>query len=878
MAEYKLSYTASEINEKLSKIGDSSAIIDVTELPTENINEQAFYRLLVGTFYDYGVPDPYVTCYIVDSLPEEGIPFWREESDFYVVYYSTTTNAASVYIDSNISSEEDLPVGWLAIEDYFAHWDDPWYGVISDTSTVPNNGYCLVLGYQLYQYKQNWINISDKIGWRGAGQGAEVFNTQGNIAAGDCSHAEGYETCAIGDCSHAEGCITNAIGDYSHAEGKGWQETRLLTGDIGSYIYIVDNIDFLFKGMTVIHTVSDGNESWTISAQIISIDYDSSTITLSESLSVDKALENESVTIYFGVVACGLASHAEGYETSAIGDFSHAEGEDTYAKGKESHAEGEGTVTEGLASHAEGGYTSAIGDYSHAEGSGSQVTRLLTGDINSDTYIINNIEYLSYYGTGAIVARTILDGDDSWVEYAQIIDYDLDNSTITLSESLSVDKALENESVLIYFGGVAIGEASHVEGYETHAVGNASHAEGYHSHAEGDYSHAEGDSTYAIGYASHTEGDSTYAIGYASHAEGRYTSAAGEISHAEGFFTHAEGHASHAEGYYTHAVGRSQHVQGEYNLTDPDYDEENSFERGRYAHIVGNGESNSERSNAHTLDWSGNAWFAGDVYVGSTSGTDKDEGSVKLQKAITGAPGQIVGFDSNGNAVAQEAPSGGGTTIIMSETSPSDITEGGYWYMIMTSLEAPKEMIKYTITLPTGVGYVVNPTNANDVVYGGDNYSFTVTISNGYQAGANFSVKANGVTLTASGGVYTIVDITANQTITVDGVEKAPATVTITGTGNSTYCYATINGTKYSSAASNIKVNEGDIITFGVYGRSTTYYGNVVINNSEVFEVTNQTTQTYDWTVPAGVSTISISMSYTSSSTQRRGRITVTTA
>ena len=29
-------------------------------------------------------------------------------------------------------------------------------------------------------------------------------------------------------------------------------------------------------------------------------------------------------------------------------------------------------------------------------------------------------------------------------------------------------------------------------------------------------------------------------------------------------------------------------------------------------------------------DWNGNAWYAGNVYVGSTSGTNKDEGSKKL--------------------------------------------------------------------------------------------------------------------------------------------------------------------------------------------------------------------------------------------------------
>lgn len=41
---------------------------------------------------------------------------------------------------------------------------------------------------------------------------------------------------------------------------------------------------------------------------------------------------------------------------------------------------------------------------------------------------------------------------------------------------------------------------------------------------------------------------------------------------------------------------------------------------------MGNG-SISNKSNAHTLDWNGNAWFAGDVYTGSTSGKNKDEGS-----------------------------------------------------------------------------------------------------------------------------------------------------------------------------------------------------------------------------------------------------------
>lgn len=138
---------------------------------------------------------------------------------------------------------------------------------------------------------------------------------------------------------------------------------------------------------------------------------------------------------------------------------------------------------------------------------------------------------------------------------------------------------------------------------------------------------AEGVSTKSSGIASHAEGEATSASGNNSHSEGYATIASGASSHSEGHGTIASGYYSHAEGIGTTANHRSQHVQGEDNIEDDSTAA--AIERGNYAHIVGNGTS-SKKSNAYTLDWSGNAWFAGDVYVGSTSGTNKDEGSQKL--------------------------------------------------------------------------------------------------------------------------------------------------------------------------------------------------------------------------------------------------------
>ena len=167
--------------------------------------------------------------------------------------------------------------------------------------------------------------------------------------------------------------------------------------------------------------------------------------------------------------------------------------------------------------------------------------------------------------------------------------------------------------------GQSLGEYAWAEGKGTTASGKWSHAEGSNTTASGTTSHAEGSGTTASSSNSHAEGGYTKASGYASHAEGSNSKALGEASHAEGNITTASGDCSHAEGLYTIASGENQHVQGKYNISDT-----------TSAHIVGNGSSNSDRSNVHTLDWSGNAWFAGDVYTGSTSGTNKDAGSKVL--------------------------------------------------------------------------------------------------------------------------------------------------------------------------------------------------------------------------------------------------------
>lgn len=267
------------------------------------------------------------------------------------------------------------------------------------------------------------------------------------------------------------------------------------------------------------------------------------------------------------------------------GSFSMNRKSSTYI-GKYSFAEGNNTTASGYASHAEGYMTTASGEYSHSEGYETKASTKYT--------------HAEGYNTTASNIASHAEGDDT-----------------TASGYASHSEGHQT---------TASGYASHAEGWKTEASGDYSHTEGQETVASEEWSHAEGYNTTASGQSSHSEGNNTTASGYASHSEGGATTASGGYSHAEGYNTTASRHASHSEGHGTIASGEYQHVQGKYNIEDTS---------DTYAHIVGNGESDSERSNAHTLDWSGNAWFAGDVYVGSTSGTNKDEGSRKLATAPT---------------------------------------------------------------------------------------------------------------------------------------------------------------------------------------------------------------------------------------------------
>ena len=392
-----------------------------------------------------------------------------------------------------------------------------------------------------------------------------------------------------------------------------------------------------------------------------------------------------------GNKATGDASHAEGTGTTASKDAAHAEGYGTLASNVGSHAEGANTKATGYGSHAEGSSTIASIEGQHVEGKYNidDTTAIhIVGNGTSDSKRSNahtlGLNGEAWYSGDVYVGSTSGTHKDEGSKKLATEDYvntqidgieipSTENMLLKTEQTLTDDELAQVRSNLKFIGknvegqtfningtdivaaanaeifgdyennkctgqwsivegstNIATGRACHVEGAQNQALNDGCHVEGVSCIASGYWSHAEGEMTRVTSYASHAEGSYTKmpdgttrygtASGYASHIEGGGCHAEASCSHSEGLATTTKGNYSHSEGRYTIASSPAQHVEGVANIEDA---------ASTYIHIAGNGDWNA-RSNAHTLDWEGNAWFSGDVYIGSTSGVNKDEGSKKL--------------------------------------------------------------------------------------------------------------------------------------------------------------------------------------------------------------------------------------------------------
>ena len=150
--------------------------------------------------------------------------------------------------------------------------------------------------------------------------------------------------------------------------------------------------------------------------------------------------------------------------------------------------------------------------------------------------------------------------------------------------------------------------------------------------------------------------------------------------------------------------------------------------------------------------------------------TENEDGSITVDglKAVTKLKNGEERDVSNYVSVVKNEETGG---YIASYTYGFDSANYG-----LKTLTA--DITNYTVTIPESAAYTVE---GEKTAHGGKDYTFTVTVTEGYDA-ANMVVKVNGEEVTAVDGVYTVEKVSSNLEITVKGVSLKDATYAISFT------------------------------------------------------------------------------------------------
>jgi hypothetical protein len=402
------------------------------------------------------------------------------------------------------------------------------------------------------------------------GTGALSINRKEGSDVGENSATMGVECVASGLGATAEGFHNTASGDYSHATGY-------FTTALGECCYTEGR--GTYASGYCCHAEGYGGD--------LSADADGNFVTNTQYGAKGKYAHIEG----YQTTATGSYTHAEGFQSTATADYAHSEGFQSNATAQYAYASGNGTAAKKMCSHCEGSLAVCNSMYGHLEG---------FGGVTSGTHT---------HGEG--------------------FDPEITNANYAHAEGA--------------FGRIYKGAtAAHTEGYSCRVMENSqfgSHAEGKGCISAG--GHAEGTYTYAGASGSHAEGISVCVevsdpalmdgdVLQIADTSGTY-GATGQGAHSEGYCCSARGFYSHAQGEGVHAVGRNQFAGGRYNVLDS---ASSASGNGTYAVVFGNGSSDDDRSNMFTMDWQGNAVFAGTVGSASDRRLKQDIEKIPLNYYI----------------------------------------------------------------------------------------------------------------------------------------------------------------------------------------------------------------------------------------------------
>lgn len=257
--------------------------------------------------------------------------------------------------------------------------------------------------------------------------------------------------------------------------------------------------------------------------------------------------------------------------------------------------------------------------------------------------------------------------------------------TGTLGSGNTIDDEITGDGIRMFFnphkaayrGGMAendwwidsrIGNYSFSHGRQTWVAGEYSVAFGRETSANGDHafaggfdSDAGGDRSFVYGLDSQSAGDYGIAFGNGAQANGDYSFAQGDSVLSNNDFSFTSGQYNYIYADHAKAIGQNLNAEsyGEIvlGMYDTDYTENSSttYDANDRLFVIGNGTSNSDRSNALTIYKSG-LMNINDAYnMPETDGT----------------AGQVMTTDGTGNVTFTDITAGDTDWVVQSTTNPA---------------------------------------------------------------------------------------------------------------------------------------------------------------------------------------------------------------
>ena len=423
-----------------------------------------------------------------------------------------------------------------------------------------------------------------------------------------CAHAEGYQTQATGSASHSEGSDTRAHGQDAHSEGSGTYAYGYSSHSegAGSRAYSTQS-----------HAEGSGTQTYGQAAHVegagcINVVTNGH---VEGSGNVNAVSAFSSHTEGAGNVNYGHQAHVEGSGNTLSGEEAHIEGAGNQAHGPKNHVEGGGNRLYGMGAHIEGKHNTAEGFAVHAEGMNNTI------GVESPTVF----SYGTSYSVGSVVVANAVYTTTTYPEETNAFLYRCVTAPgqIQASSGVQIVSPTEWDGTLEYQPGAVVYRKLYYNCFLYFRCISTTD--------EGDDPLVSNKWTGITVYLSPFTGHDI--AGYYLLSDNQYSPSpiaivASGVTIAPMWEKVATPLGAHIEGFHNIATGDYQHVGGKYNVADANK-----------AFIIGNGTDSNARSNALTVDWSGNTSIAGDLTTGVTLSTTAQTIGAAINEIVAGGGG-----------------------------------------------------------------------------------------------------------------------------------------------------------------------------------------------------------------------------------------------